>query len=213
MITAKVKSNNLVPHGGMFRVVDPFTNIECKGTTFDMLFSNVVRQRRANGAPLGLAFEDEVASWICRDYPLECNFVDPDAPVNRKLHLDDVVRGTEVLLRIVKDWARYLMGLADHPLVEQDEANRRAAICSKCPFNVSFVKPCSGMCPELAAVVNLIRGGRTTPYDGTLQSCSICGCSNVAQVWPRRDLLQHGITEQQQKHFNLIPNCWKAQPI
>lgn len=211
MISSQLKSRNLVPYGGMFRTVDPFTHVECKGTTFDMLVTNVARQRKANGAPLGLGLEQEVEQWICRDYPDECNQVDPDAPVNRRLHLDDVIRGTEVLLRIVKDWAKYIMGLASHPLVSQEEAERRASICAKCPYNIAFSKPCSGMCPEVSAVVNMIRGGRTTPFDDRLQSCSICGCSNMAQVWPRLDLLTHGVTQIQQKQFNLIPNCWKAK--
>lgn len=208
-MSARLIHENLVPHGGPFRIVDPLTKVECVGTTFEQLYDAVVRQRKANSQPVGIELRQELEKWVCADWPRECENHDPNAPRNRRLTMADVVHGTTVLASVVMEWGKHLIGMAEHPLVSQEEANTRAEACSKCQFNVTFPKPCSGLCPELAVLVNAIKGGRKTPYDSDLKSCGICGCMTQAHVWPRLDLLARGVNDQQKQQFKAVPGCWK----
>jgi hypothetical protein len=65
-------------------------------------------------------------------------------------------------------------------LVEQDEAERRAAICASCPYQVSTAG-CWG-CKGIAGMLPAIAGARKTSYDAQLQACNVCGCYNAVSV-------------------------------
>jgi hypothetical protein len=62
-------------------------------------------------------------------------------------------------------------------LVSQDEADRRALICSKCYLNVN-VSGCSH-CQTLAKEVI---GDRKSKYDFALKACAVCKCLLRAKV-------------------------------
>lgn len=63
-------------------------------------------------------------------------------------------------------------------LVDQEEANRRAAICATCPKNtdklVEFCVSCSTR--SLVGHINQFLTSRHTPSDHLLKTCSTCGC-------------------------------------
>lgn len=65
-------------------------------------------------------------------------------------------------------------------LVEQDEADRRAQICLKCPSNVPIrgCMGCSGLIPKLLKLTK----GASTEYDKELKGCGVCGCQLKAKV-------------------------------
>lgn len=211
---------NQIPYGGKFQTVDRLTNLPISGSTFKLLMDDLRAKRRANGfGEAGLEIEEEVQQWLCEDLIAqhgdahqECEVCDANRPRIRNLGLSDIVSGTKVLLSVALEGGKALIGLGESPLVEQDEANRRAEICARCKFNVTFAKPCTGICAELAVVVNAVKAGRSTPYDNDLHSCSVCGCFAAAHVWPRLDLLAKGISEEQKKQFAAVPNCWKQIP-
>lgn len=107
--------------------------------------------------------------------------------------------------------------LAGRPRVSAEEAERRAAICAPCERNVRFVNPCSGGCPELMEAVSSIVGAETTSRDSELLACSVCKCSNKAQVWVEAGSLEKGVDEAMLLLFpgatEVWPGCWKAAAI
>lgn len=165
-----------------------------------MVLTLALKGRHANGIPVGLDFEKELERDLCASKPDECIWVDPAIPKNRKLSFSDVVRGTTVLLNFK---------LAGSPLVDTQEANRRASICSNCIFNVQFDRPCAGKCGELNEIVLKIIGGQGTPYDNTTKSCAVCSCYSAAHVWIPMEILDTGLTDDMRKAFNSIQHCWK----
>lgn len=59
--------------------------------------------------------------------------------------------------------------------VSQDEANRRATLCIKCPFNIEAKK--TGTMALADEVVEKYLGDNTrTPYDKDLGLCAVCTC-------------------------------------
>lgn len=112
--------------------------------------------------------------------------------------------------------ARSTAGLPN--FVEQDEANRRAAICAVCPLN----QPIEGKISKQADKVMLKQvDGRTTPLDSQLQNCAACSCPLKLSVHLHPDLLR--VTKSQTEFFEGVktaentlqklihPECWQAQ--
>lgn len=196
----RLKNKQLIPHGGGFRITDPATGITSYGLQFQPLLNKIETARKANGIPIGLEFEQEIERLCCESYPDECVEVDPSMPVIRSLSLSDIIRGTQVLVALK---------LSGGKLVDRKEAERRGEICSRCRFNVKFAKPCSGMCPELDALVRQIVGNQGMHWDQFLHSCSICGCLNSAQCWVPLDVLAKGVTPNMKAQFSNVPECWK----
>lgn len=193
-----------IPYGGKYQVKDRLTGLEVKGTTFRMLVERVIASRRANSVPVGLGFEEEIEQWCCQDYPNECQNVDSDRVYNRSLTFHDVINGTRLMISFYA---------AGKPLVERQEAENRAKICASCPYNVTFKMPCSGICGELADVVNRIIGGKGTPHDANLRSCAVCGCYLQASVWVPLDLQVKVLSDQQKAQYEALGHCWKRPSL
>lgn len=190
-----------IPHGGMYHIQDPMTKIWVRGTDYGMFVANLRKTRLANGFPIGQGFEDEVEQLVCRNYSAECINLDPAFPRKRSLTLADIIRGTGVMLRQLA---------TGNKLVEPKEAERRAAICAECPFNLPFAKPCTGMCPELSSIVNWITRHQGTTQDSRLHACNVCGCELQAAVWVPLENQCAGLSDEQKAQFRNVPtNCWK----
>lgn len=202
-MTLRLKSRSLIPHGGGFRWRDPITNVEVFGTNYEMLIQLAYNERRANSAPIGLGFEQEVEADLCRSYPDEAETFDPRVPSNRRLGLSDVVHGTMAMIH---------HRLAGSPLVSQEEANRRAEICARCAFNVTFTKPCS-LCPDLENLVRAaMTSGKSTPFDNELKSCQLCSCFTKVSVWTELEIQCKPLTDDQRDMFKSLVElgrCWK----
>jgi len=200
-IKMRLKSRGIIPNGGGFFVTDQLTGIKLSATTFDQIVQKVRDSRIANGAPIGLEFENEIENWCCISHPDDAEVVDPRLPKRRSLNLDDVIRGTEVLASFK---------LAGSPLVSQQEANRRAAICARCPLNVSWSQSCS-ICGKVETVVMNIVGNVRTTNDQQLFSCSVCGCSLKAAVHIPNDILNKANNAEMNQAFSVAAemwNCW-----
>lgn len=191
---------NRIPYGGQWRYTEPSTGQFISAVTWDNLLNNIRAHRRANGIPIGLGFEDEVEQAVCREHPEECTGYDENYPRKRSLTLSDVVNGTIVMMAFK---------LAGSPLVDRAEAERRGAICKQCPYNMTFAKPCSGVCPELLAVVNTITGHVGTHYDQYLHSCTVCGCFLQAAIWLPMEIQCKGVNETMRNQFSNVQGCWK----
>lgn len=85
-------------------------------------------------------------------------------------------------------------------LVSEEEANRRAEICAKCPLQIS-TSGCWG-CKGIAGMLPSIAGARKTIYDAQLRACGVCGCYNAVSV-------HLPVEVQQDAHLNFPDYCWK----
>jgi hypothetical protein len=76
------------------------------------------------------------------------------------------------------------------PYVDQDEAERRADICSRCNFNMAspFCMGCGGA-RKIIELVGQVKGSRSTSLDHRLQNCGVCGCRCDAIVHVNRNIL------------------------
>jgi len=209
MPTYRMQSRQRIPYGGGIYLNFPERGIVGEGTNYDMVRTRVLEYRKANSIPIGLGFEDDLEQAICERYPAECECVDPNMPRVRELSMHQIVNGTTTLARISAQRATALIGLSASPFVSQEEANRRAQICQKCPFNTTFRKPCTGLCPEIRDVVMAVKGNRSTPYDQETKSCSICGCYTAAHIWIDLTIMAQGLSELEKQQFANVPGCWK----
>lgn len=154
--------------------------------------------RKANNLPPmnSAQFEDQLCEQIGPEY---CEYQEGDSRnwVDiRRLSLDDVIGFTKTLIAHVAQGAQY---------VSQDEANRRAKICSGCYFNVHV-----GGCGACKGLATLVVAGRQTDYDSNLKSCAVCKCTNSSQVHFPLAILEVNDTEAKQAQY---PSqfCWKSK--
>lgn len=204
MIRAALVTKSQPPYGGQFSINRPDIGMVGGGTNFEMLMRNLRNYRKSNAIPMGLEFEDEVEREICKLYPAACHETSNLIPNrDRTYSFSDVIHGTKAMIAFK---------LAGSPLVSQEEANKRAAICSHCPNNGPFTKPCGGICGELQDIVVSLIGGKTTPMDAALNSCYICNCFNRASVWVELDVMWKTLTPTQKEQFKTAKEqyqCWK----
>lgn len=95
--------------------------------------------------------------------------------------------------------------------VDQAEAERRAAICTRCSKNVP-VNGCGGCSTMQGALEMLgrVKGERKTSADASLQGCCICLCHLPTIVHIRKDLLSL-TPEQRDLTEKVAPHCWKVE--
>lgn len=181
MSNPRPRSTAQVPHGGwVFHQGD----IRIVGFTGADLQSRVLAHRANNKLDRTTSgeVEEDVWSQICGRDPDWC--VEPDGP-----SFKDRIESFAHTAKMFFD-----QGMIP---VDQEEANRRAAICINCPKNVSPTAepPCAG-CQKTASsmltglaykVVDGIRAlvipGKSTPHDAKLRACQVCGCDNKLSVW------------------------------
>ncbi len=177
---------------------------------WEYLLKAIADHRRKHNLPIGLGFADEVEAQVCQNQPEMCADTDPTIPKARNLGLSDIMHG----MAVMASWK-----LAGSPLVPQQEANRRAEICSKCRMNVVFSRPCGTMCGQLKNAVHALVGKVATPFDNELKSCSICACFTSAHVWLPLTYLDKGLTDDMRAQFLVAKEkwgCWKVtqpQPV
>jgi hypothetical protein len=200
----KLKSESQVPYGGEYRINRPDIGLVGTGYTFKNLVPKIVAYRKANALPVGLGLADELEKCVCEQYPDACEECGDSFIRKRVLGLDDIVNGTRTMLSF---WWQ------GRPLVDREESERRAEICLKCPYNTTFVKPCSGICQSLAELVNAIIQGQGTQHDRKLHSCQICGCFLQAAIWVPLKIQLDSVGDDVRQKFELVPNCWKKPSL
>ena len=197
-----------VPYGGRYLIDAPDRGFVGSGNSFEALLESVKKYRLANGLPNGLSIEPDLEQIVCEKYPQECEEKDPAIPRKRKLSVTDVIHGTKLMI---------MHKLAGSPLVSDEVAIARAAICVNCPYKTQFTRPCGGGCGDLPKIVKAVIGSKSTPLDEKLEDkvCSICGCFIKVSVWVPTDLQVKVLDEDQKAQFRkvqseLYPSCWKT---
>src|ERR1700747_2214417 len=144
---------------GQWRYTQPETNHTMIGITFHALIRKVAQHRQNNNIPFDEDLAIEVENWICEHME----------PQDRNEYCAEGKRvptsiGWQEVSRFLKTMGAFFV--QGGQCVDQAEADRRAAICADCPFQVS-VHGC-GIC---RATVDEFRASimkRTTPSDPKL---------------------------------------------
>ena len=146
---------------------------------FNQLVDAVKRHMEANDVPIPITLEREMNEAACLEHPDQCSDVDPDA--ERKISL----------FYLAKKFFTAVISAATQGLVDQSEAERRAAICVECPNNKpTEVVICSGCWSA-----NFVREAaeklstRHTSLDNKLDTCSLCQCRNLLKVHVQREAM------------------------
>lgn len=197
-----IEAKSQPPYGGMWELNRPDKGIVGSGYIFEVLVEHCRQWRLANGLPVGIGFEREVEAVCCEQRPDHCRPCNP-ALHPRSLSFNDLMTGTSSMFSFMA---------AGRPLVTGQEAERRAAICATCRFNVPFKTPCGGICASLKRMVETIVGAARTSRDADLHSCYVCGCFLQSAVWLPLDLQIKPLSEAQKKTLESIPHCWKKLP-
>jgi hypothetical protein len=194
-------SPSRIPYGGQYILKLPEKGMVGHGNNFEALLRSIKEWRNANSIPIGLGFADEVEQAVCEKYAVECR----GAGAKRRGHswgMWDIVRGTTAFIR---------QKLSSSDLVDQTEANRRSALCAKCPAQMTFSKPCSGLCAALVQMLSST-GGKTTPTDSDTRGCSICRCWTKVAVWYDLEVQCLSVDEEMKQEFAEVRKdypCWK----
>jgi hypothetical protein len=191
-----LKTIRTTPPGG-WRYVQAESGYAMEANTLYDLAGKVAAHRRNMEYPMGTDIAKEIEEWICDRIPFkdQAEWCDTTSltPPRTRVHWTMV----QSFLQTAGAWL-----LADRQLVPQEEAERRAAICADCPFNVGM----SG-CAVCYATLNGLRGSmmhRSTSQDDKLQACGICGCDNKTQAHIPLNVLAKGVP-------HTYPNfCWKS---
>lgn len=192
MITPK---SGIIPPGG-HHYEDEHGRIE--GTSYEDVAEKLLRFRIANKLPLGMPLA-EVIHYTCSRHPHFCH--SPQAPAAG-------VRRPPLSGRVIEWYSALYRGLrgikvADN-YVDQATADRRAAICLKCPHHVEWRSGC-GSCVEGARRIGYTyRAGRKAEYESQLMGCSIIGHDCATAVW-----VKAAPTLTPETHSQLPDNCWK----
>lgn len=164
-------------------------------------FEAQVRQHNASNGHEEWDYETAACEQLP---PGSCLYADgrQPEPFENEMSIDAIGHAGHALIHLTLG---YLFG---SPLVDQAEAERRAAICARCPMNVSIrlCLTCRGM-EGIKELVHRVVGSNTTSSDADLQGCRICSCQTRTIVWIKPDILAKGFTETQRARTP--SHCWK----
>lgn len=196
--------NNVTPPDG-FRYTFPdgvTIRQSCRGDWYNA----IRRHAEMNGYELAENWKDLADDQFCLLMPPGwCSFDDGSdvlSHINTRLEMGDLFRGMEVLLRIAA---------SPDPLVDQETAERRGAICAACPVNITV--PGCIPCMKIPDMVAKIVGAKTTQSDPYLRTCGICKCMNAAAIWVKPEILAHGVTPGQMDQYARLGHCWKYKEL
>lgn len=187
---ALIKKTVCPPDG--FRYVFPSDGYVSHSWTYDAWVEDALRHLQGNNIPPPPELAADMEDQLCRTLgPGWCLHDDPNRPrVSPNLGWNDVATGLKTFAKWIASGCSY---------VSQQEANRRALICSRCYFNTN-VEGCAG-CHE---AVQEVTKSRSTKYDFALKACSVCKCLLKAKVhFPISTLDTTGTNQQLYPDF-----CW-----
>lgn len=186
--------------GRNFRYLHQETSHWSHSPVYDEFVRQYLAHRKANGLPIPDDYESVIQDQMCQTLPPEwCERTGGQSWVSTRFGYDDFLSG-------MKAFAGLLTG--KYKFVGQEEADRRARICSNCYYNISI--PGCNTCRKLSEFVTGDVAGKTTQYDEKLKACAVCKCANQAQTWFPMDALEETDTPEKQA---LYPNdfCWKSK--
>lgn len=169
----------------------------------EKLHALIFEYRARNNLPIG-DIEADIDAFYCERFPSACHkepsdyFPEKGRPAPPR----------EPMLNRVTRWAAYMvtrMPRGGFQLVSQAEADRRNAICAKCPKNIPWKNGCAGCSATTATLLTQLRQMKSSKQQGNLMACAVIGHDNVTAVWLPTET--NPLTEDQIK---LLPKeCWR----
>lgn len=202
-MSLRLHNKNETPPGGYRFFVDELRVwLPPRGSysNYAELKAGVTACLKANRLPV-VNVDERIQDQVCKALgPEHCSSTEARLWRRVATAYTQFVEGTGTLARLVA--AKVTGG----GLVEQAQAERRAAICVMCEFN----RP-PGDCPTcgsntLQAAIKQVIGGRQTSLDGRLGGCGMCGCGLKAKVHVAAEVLRGATSD--------IPypaHCWMKQ--
>jgi hypothetical protein len=181
-----------IPPGGWACPVPGLETVTGRGNTFDDLVQACAEALTEAKIEIPPDLSRKVQDAICGRLP-GYRYCRPCKKVKMEVGAAHVIRWVKAMFR----WAR--KGLK---LVSNEEAERRAEICARCPKQVETPSLCWG-CHGVAGLIPLIKGTRKTAWDSQLKTCGICGCYNNVAVHLPLDTVDGSL--------EYPVHCWKAK--
>lgn len=150
---------------------------------------------------------EEAEEQLCKTLPPGwCKHASADKKnhrfVNTRLRFGDIAQGMKAYLALIASGFK---------TVSQEEANRRAAICSGCYLRVQ-PQGC-GACVKLARLITGDIARKTTPYDSNLvnKACAVCSCPVASLVHFPMSALEKPEVDSPQKQEAYPDFCWRKR--
>lgn len=189
-----IEINTAVTPQGGFQWRDE-SGFEVVATNYNVFLSKIKARKLVTGSYVGGDWIDEIAAYVCAHQPVTCKDTGRHEQTPGQL-LQNAEHFGHTLVRWVEGGGGF---------VPQEEAERRAKICSTCEKN----KPMGGFCGGCAQIVSWIAKiatGKKTSVDHLLSTCQTCGCACATAVhFPLE--AQH---DDRFKPSDFAPGCWKA---
>lgn len=187
-----IKGHQIMPPMGGWRI-----ELSIKGQNFVFTGSpqNIVQEIASVQIKNGVYSSHEDIWGYCNGVWCER---DPDRCIK-----SDFTASTKTMSSKLLTFAYALKSLVMNGLkpVNQNDADRRALICSQCPANKS-VESCSSCLATVKLISKSLIGTRNTRYDRKLKHCGVCGCDLKMKV--------HFPLNQDDKN-DYPSNCWVDQ--
>lgn len=197
----RIANPAICPPNG-WRYLHRETSYESKAIDRYNWLLDIKAHRKGNGLPP--ITEAEAEDQLCQTMPPgTCQYENGGAAggwVNNRLRWSNIVEGTKAYLGLIASGFK---------TVEQEEANRRARICSSCYFRIE-PQGCSG-CTKLGQMIVGDIAHKSTPYDNHLvnRACAICSCPTQSIVHFPMPALDKADSPEKQAAFPDF--CWRKQ--
>jgi hypothetical protein len=202
----RISDKNTTPPGGWY-YVQPESGRIFKHYSHDSFFDEIRAHRLAQGYPIEPDWQAEIEDEICRTHPewalRVCNRVERHGLERRPLSL----AAMQSFINVVAAWIGGAV-LGRRVWVEQEEADRRAAICAQCDLNVAISGSCAACADQFGKVLAIV-GSRKTALDKDLGACSLCGCLLRVAVHVPLEAQCAGVSQKLRDEFGAVPYCWK----
>lgn len=200
-MTTRIVTRDVEHPVGEWKFTVEQTGVTLKSASAATLQRATLNHFRANDIPLPQgSFKEWFEDAMCRQQ----GYGDPfcgDAP--KKLPK----QASSVTWRQLESFTKTMWGLVAGglKLVDQAEADRRAAICAACPLNQEFGVGCQGCKTFLRRAAEAL-GSRVTGSDADLKDCLACGCVLKLKVWIPQDTLDKAEAGNTPEYD---PACWR----
>lgn len=192
--------SSIVPPGG-FHYVERHagTEIKLQAESVDTLAAVIEKYRLNNGFPLGNPRQD-VVNYICSNWPHFCTEQDQGSFIEGR------PPGPQAALAIrAAAWVTRLWNIGANNFVKQDEAERRAAICLKCPMNQDFrAGGCSSCVQGTDRLAYVWLAGRKIKDGPAYKACRATGAHLQAAVFANQSPDMSG-----EEMSRLDSACWR----
>jgi hypothetical protein len=186
-----IKEQGPCPPDG-FRYIFPEDGWVCHAWTYNDWIAFAKAHLVANSLPVPDDLEASMQNQLCQTLPPGwCDYDDPNRPrVSTSIDWNDLQTGLTTFAKWVQ---------SGFQTVSQDEADRRALICSRCYLNVNVQG-----CAACGKAVETVTRNKKSKYDFALRSCAVCKCFLRAKIHFPISTLDTQSTNQQ-----LYPSsCW-----